>query len=52
MDDIQTIVGLFTFGGVALTIAKTYYKKTSWYWNLAPMLVGFVSCLWLAKIVS
>lgn len=50
MTSIQTIVALFTFGGWALTAVKIYCGHTKWYWNLAPFICGFTSCLWIALI--
>ncbi len=52
MSNIEIIVALFTFGGWALTIVKIYRKHTKWYWNLAPFIIGFTSCLWLAKVLG
>ena len=50
--EAEVIVGLLTFGGWALTIVKIYRQHTSWYWNLAPMLVGATTVMWMAKIIS
>jgi hypothetical protein len=52
MEQLEVIVALFTFGGVCLTAVKVLRSHTKWYWNLAPMLVGFTACLWVAKIFA
>lgn len=52
MEQLEIIVALMTFGGVALTIVKVARKHTHYAWNLAPMLVGFCACLWVAKIFA
>jgi len=50
MTNLELVVGLFTFGGVALTIGNIYYKRTAWYTQAYPMVVGATAILWLAKI--
>jgi len=52
MNEAEQIALLFTFGGCALTIVKVYRKHTKWYWNLAPFIVGFTSCLWITRIMA
>lgn len=50
MTDIQFIVMLISGASWFLTIYKVYHKRTEWYWNLAPIGIGFTSCLWMALI--
>lgn len=50
MTDIELIVGLFTFGGWALTVVKVARKHTRWWWNMFPFICGFTTALWLARI--
>lgn len=50
MQQLEVVIALFTFGSIALTIVKVARKHTAWYWNAFPMLLGFCSCLWVAKI--
>ena len=50
MTDIQIIVALITATSWFLTIDKVWHKRMEWYWNFAPIGIGFTSCLWIALI--
>ena len=48
MTDIQIIVAIITGIAWLFTFIKIREKHTSIQWNLAPMGIGFTSCLWIA----
>lgn len=52
MNGIEIIVGCLTLAGVYITLIKIAQKKTDWHWNFGPYLVGFCSCLWIARLLG
>ena len=50
MSSAEITVLIFTLSAWAMTIIKVHDKKTRWWWNCAPFMIGFTTCLWLAKI--
>lgn len=49
---MELIVGLFSFGTLALTIVKIARKHTKWYWNVFPMGLGMCILSWVAYFLG
>ena len=50
MTGIEQIVLAITIVGLIITFEKLHTKRTRWVWNFGPFILGFTTCLWIARI--